>query len=177
MFDRTKVQNLMAITKAYTVPHGNRTLSDHLLRCYDLAVHAGMSETVCYAVGAHSIYGTDSFKTVITTDRKLVASYIGEEAERLVYLFSIAKRTPGWETKGVFTNRLTDSVMDVGTKVFTQLAQIEQINLLEQNYASKQQTKQVQKSTGIASKLSNQPAKTNNAKAIARTGCCGRGGY
>jgi hypothetical protein len=185
MYDRVKLQNLMVTTKAYLVPHGNRTLSDHLLRCYDLAVHSGLSMDVCYACAAHSLYGTDTFKTTVTEDRKLVQDVIGVRAEQLAYLFSRAQRTKDWHLSGVYIDRFSKSEVRLDPTMLLQLTQIEHINLIEQNSAPKQvqpvaqnvQT-QVQTQTGIATTLSNQPNKARNSTAIPGSRpCCGRGGY
>ena len=85
------IMRLGAFGKRHT---SNGSLGCHLLGVYDLLRLAGAGSTICAAGGLHSIFGTTQF-TVATIDksrRPEVASIIGEEATKIVDLFSVLKR-------------------------------------------------------------------------------------
>lgn len=74
--------------------HSGRHFLAHLEGTYRLLRRWGLSEAVCHAGLFHSMYGTDGFKRNALTldDRHEVRALIGEEAERLVYLFCSIRR-------------------------------------------------------------------------------------
>ncbi len=80
----------------------NRALLEHLLVTYSLLVSWRHDEPVALAGLLHSIYGTVAFDEpcVAPTDREKVRAVIGEEAERLAYLFSAMDRERFLETLG-----------------------------------------------------------------------------
>lgn len=93
----TNLKNLYAFLKglgADKIKHSrNNTLLDHLWATYLLLKRRNKPEYVALAGAFHSVYGTVFFKHVLTIDRELIRSLIGEQAERLVYEFSITDRT------------------------------------------------------------------------------------
>lgn len=74
--------------------HSHTTLLAHLVGVHVMLRSWAMPETVCNVGLFHSIYGTDVYKdqALPVALRAQVASYIGAEAERLVYLFCIMER-------------------------------------------------------------------------------------
>ena len=99
--------------------HSGKTLLDHLKGVHDLLRDWGNSEDVCNAGLFHSIYGTDAYKHVSTTDRGKVIEQIGLYAEALVLMFSEGKRP--------FFKNVNDQ------KFRRDLMEIEAANLIEQS--------------------------------------------
>ena len=75
-------------------PHSGRCLREHLDGTAALLQRWGCREAVCCAGQFHSIYGTDAFAvgSLALGQRARLRAAIGEEAERLVYLFGAAGR-------------------------------------------------------------------------------------
>lgn len=69
------------------VAHSRSTFFSHCFNIYNMLKEKGLEENVCLAGLYHSIYGTESFKTPLSIDRETVRAYIGNYAEKLVYLF------------------------------------------------------------------------------------------
>ena len=69
------------------IPNKNQSLFDHLGGTRDKLKDMGAEEYIQDAGLFHSIYGTASFKHQTVSDRSVITSLIGEEAEHLVYLF------------------------------------------------------------------------------------------
>jgi hypothetical protein len=71
------------------VRHSGGTLLTHLVATYRLLESWAGSPTVCIAGLLHSIYGTDAFRVDVVSHqrRDTVQRAVGEEAERLAYLF------------------------------------------------------------------------------------------
>lgn len=101
-----------------STPHSHRSLFEHLKGVHDLLRDWGNNADVCSAGLFHSIYGTNTFKHVSTTNRERVREQIGEHAERLVLYFSTGKRP--------FFKNLDDQQMR------RELMEIEAANLVEQ---------------------------------------------
>ena len=82
-----------------TTVHGQTSLISHLRGTHDLLVKWQCSRDTCLAGLCHSIYGTESFsKTPATLDnREYVRSLIGENAERLAYLFGAHIKESLWK--------------------------------------------------------------------------------
>lgn len=78
---------------AHQKPHRNGSLKDHLMRCYHLMKATGFGDTVALAVGLHSVYGTNAYKSgVISLDSTLVEEMFGAEVDSLVRLFATINR-------------------------------------------------------------------------------------
>ena len=73
------------------VAHSWSSLLEHLLGTREMLVSWEAELTVCTAGLFHSVYGTESFDraTIDRSEREAVRLMIGEEAEQIVYLFSI----------------------------------------------------------------------------------------
>ena len=104
-------------------PHSHRTLLEHLKGVHDLLRDWDNDEDICNAGLFHSIYGTNTFKHVSTTNRDSVRAQIGEHAERLVLYFSTGNRP--------FFKNLDDQTMR------RQLMEIEAANLIDQHSGHK----------------------------------------
>ncbi|MDJ0838406.1 MAG: hypothetical protein QNK37_17950 [Acidobacteriota bacterium] len=81
-------------------PHSERSLTEHLIGCYNLLKEWGNTEDICLAGLFHSIYGTESYPlTTISAERRLeVKQVIGEKAENLVNLFCRSERSSFFTT-------------------------------------------------------------------------------
>lgn len=74
--------------------HVNGSLLSHLKGTYELLSKWGNREALCNAGLYHSIYGTQDFKLQAVTldERSKIRDIIGEEAERIVFYFSVCDR-------------------------------------------------------------------------------------
>ncbi len=115
---------LLGPAKTATVGHSSRNLYLHLCGTHDLLESWGNPEPVCLAGLFHSIYGTKSFrhKSWPLDDRKTIRELIGEEAERLAYVFCTADRGLFYSAADGFLTR--------------DLREIEAANLIEQGSKS-----------------------------------------
>jgi len=79
---------------AESIEHSGRTLLDHLVGTHNLLKQWHRREPVCDAGLFHSVYGTEHFPktTMAASLRLLVKSLIGEDAERLVWIFGALER-------------------------------------------------------------------------------------
>ena len=119
MHDLLKSFEFLHELGAHKTPHSGRMLFDHLKGVHDLLRDWDNPEDVCNAGLFHSIYGTGSFKHQSLMDRAVLVEVIGEYAEGLVQLFSVARDRP-----------MFDSIDDPLKRV--QLMEIEAANLLDQ---------------------------------------------
>lgn len=86
---------------AASVPHlNNKSLLDHCVLVRKILAQLGMPPHVCRAGLFHSVYGSELFPEAIVpmTHRCRVAGLIGEEAERLVYLYGTASQVHIYRT-------------------------------------------------------------------------------
>jgi len=67
--------------------HTGSTLLEHLIGVHDILKEWNVSEHIQDAGLFHSVYGTTYFKEQITMDRDAVCELIGNDAEKLVYIF------------------------------------------------------------------------------------------
>lgn len=112
--------------------HSGRTFLTHLEGTYRLLQRWGLPEPVCYAGLFHSMYGTDGFKrnTLTMDDRHEVRALIGEDSERLVYLFCSIRRISMFESGAPQGIRFREADRR------TPISQQEWINLLHIEYAN-----------------------------------------
>lgn len=112
----------MLLTKLGThrIQHSGRTLKQHLWGTFKILADNKYSQDICFAGLFHSIYGTNIFKTVTTTNRDTIKKAIGETAEQYVYMFSQLNRPACW----------TNNSIDL--QYFDNLQAIETANLQEQ---------------------------------------------
>ena len=72
--------------------HTGGTLLEHLIGVHDILKEWNVSEHIQDAGLFHSVYGTTYFKEQITMDRDAVSELIGNDAEKLSYLFCMMKK-------------------------------------------------------------------------------------
>lgn len=89
-----KLYDFVHRSGAFTRPHKNGSLGDHLMRCYYLVRSAGLPIPLAYAAGLHSAYGTNAYKTGVLSDdkRDIIRHHFGDWVEHLVYLFHCINR-------------------------------------------------------------------------------------
>lgn len=110
--------NLLVRIDADHVAHrAERNLMTHLQATYDLLVSWDSPEEVALAGLFHSVYGTDAFEhaCLLPAERALVRAVIGEEAERLAYLFCALERDEFLADIGSsrLVSRFEDGLIDV----------------------------------------------------------------
>lgn len=128
------IQNLvdfLTAKGAFQTKHSGRRLGDHLLNTFELLIENKAPKTVAIAGGLHSIYGTNAFKQITTSDRTEIQQHFGETTERLAYLFSIINRPKGLED-GHPKHWQTGEDVFVSPEELHYLCLIEAANLKEQ---------------------------------------------
>ena len=81
LFDKTKY-----------IPHSKASFFGHLYNTFFILKNMNASEETCLAGLYHSCYGTERFSLNNKISKKDVVFYIGENAEELVYYFSLPNR-------------------------------------------------------------------------------------
>lgn len=133
--------------------HMNRNLLEHFQGTYQLLKKWGNSESVCLAGLFHAIYGTETFPNALVTleKRQEISSVIGEEAEKLVYYYSILTRKTFIGNLSECNNfhiksRLNEETIPITELEFRQLVEIFLADRLEQifslNYRCRYQYKE-----------------------------------
>ena len=140
---RDKLQAFLTLVGAEDIKHSGRTLWTHLLNVYDILRLHGYKTEICAAGGLHSIFGTNIFKTqtLTTAQRVMVVNTIGEEATKMVELFSSIQRPQTLES-ALENNSLEVKLNSGATRTLTQielniLCAIEAANLSDQKSLSK----------------------------------------
>ena len=111
--------------------HSGRTLYEHLCKVEEILRICRCEEEICLAGLYHSVYGTNAFTVITTTDRDKVKEIIGERAEFLAWLFCNAQRPFCWFC-GNNIVLIDGSSVFVDDKTLHDLQMIEGANLLEQ---------------------------------------------
>lgn len=76
------------------IGHYGASYIHHLRGVYDLLDEHGFPEHVCLAGAAHSIYGTDKFKMLVSPEsRPSIRGLIGDDAEAIAYAHCAMLRT------------------------------------------------------------------------------------
>jgi len=88
------LQDFLIQLGADKVAHSGRSLDEHLCGVYKVLRAWKQPEHLCVAGMFHSIYSTERFHTALLTmsDRARLQGVIGEQAERLAFLFSRLSR-------------------------------------------------------------------------------------
>jgi hypothetical protein len=88
------------LSKARSLPHGNRTLFDHLWGTWRILASSNADSDIAVAGLVHSIYATEHypFETYSQASRLYVTKHIGASAERLAYLFCVLEKQVLWDT-------------------------------------------------------------------------------
>lgn len=125
----------LAARGAGEVPHPGGTLLAHLRRVHALLSEWQARPALRLAGLCHAFYGTDGFATALgeVTERNELAAVIGEEAERLVYLYAGCEREfsyprlPG----GPFRDRFTGTEFDPPARTRRDIAELTAANELD----------------------------------------------
>ena len=111
------VSELLDERGAAGISHPGGTLLAHLQRVHALLAQWGARPAVRLAGLCHAFYGTDGFATALgdSSHRDELAAVIGQEAERLVYLYASCDRRFSYprlaERAGPFKDRFTGTVL------------------------------------------------------------------
>jgi hypothetical protein len=129
------------------VAHSNADLLAHLEGVHDLLRSWGARDALCDAGLFHSVYGTDVFPTgtVPHSQRPAVRDLIGEEAERIAYLFGTLTRASLFDAAFDGPPFLLDSraggTVGVTNAQYADLAAVAVANWLEQRPRSPQSSR------------------------------------
>jgi hypothetical protein len=108
---------LLASRGAAEIPHPGGTLLAHLERVHALLAQWGARPALRLAGLCHAFYGTDGFAAALgdLARRDELAAIVGEEAERLVYLYASCDRGFSYPhlaaPAGPFKDRFTGTVL------------------------------------------------------------------
>ena len=127
---------------ADTIAHrAGRTLLEHLLATYRLLARWHHEQPVAVAGLMHSVYGTAAFETacLAPSQREPVRAIVGEQAERLAYLFSAMERDQFLDTLGsnLIVSRFGDDTIVVSDADTRNLCEILFANELDLAIAKK----------------------------------------
>lgn len=122
--------------------HLNGNLESHLLGTYELLKEWENSEYVCDAGLYHAVYGTQPMKNLgiphkeySPSDRPIIREVIGEESERLVYLYGACDRDYFYPQIGspmaIFRDRFTGKTGELSFKTLKDILEITMANELE----------------------------------------------
>lgn len=137
---RLKLSNFLESVGAQSKNHTKGTLTEHLLRTYDLLKEKEVSEATMIGGGLHSVFGTNAFKDCCLSleDLPKVESEMGKEEARLAVLFSVLKRPSTLEKpNGLLLETTRGTSFSVTKEELTSLQLIECANLLDQNQLDK----------------------------------------
>jgi hypothetical protein len=122
---------------ADTIAHrANRNLLEHLIAIYELLARWHHEQPVAVAGLMHSVYGTSAFETacVAPSERQRVRAIVGEQAERLAYLFSAMERDQFLDSLG--SNRIVSrfgdgaiAVSDADTRILCEILFANELDL------------------------------------------------
>ena len=122
---------------ADTVAHrAGRSLLEHLIATYQLLAGWHHQQPVAVAGLMHSVYGTAAFETacLAPSERGRVRAIIGEQAERLAYLFSAMERDQFLDNLGsnLIVSRFGDGtvvVSDADTRIMCEILFANELDL------------------------------------------------
>jgi hypothetical protein len=139
MKGREAALDLLRRRGAANVPHPGGTLLEHLQRVADRLARHGGEEDLCLAGLTHAAYSTDGFDVRMLTlsERALLASVIGEDAEGLVYAYAACDRKLSWERLAVdrvIHDRWTGELLRPSPQAlgeFTDLTVVNELDVVE----------------------------------------------
>lgn len=128
----------LAGARVDALDHSRRSLLDHLLGTRALLAAWGARRPVCDAGLFHSVYSTEAFEAAaVSLDRRgEVCGLIGDEAERLAWLFGVMERESfdanlGETNSPTIVNRLTLERISLSRGEFADLVNLSCANTLE----------------------------------------------
>lgn len=120
------------------IMHLSGDLKSHLMGTYEKLKMWGSNERACNAGLFHAVYGTQKFERpmVSPTNRPYIASFIGSDAEELVYLYCACDRELvypqiGVEREVIFYNRFTREKKTISQTDLQDLCEITLANELD----------------------------------------------
>jgi hypothetical protein len=125
---------------AKRIPHSGRDLYDHLAGTAALLDSWGCSRPLSAAGLFHSVYGTESFHDALvrTSDRAQLQALIGEDTERLVYLYDLGSKSSLYQSlrepspEPVMFDRLEQRNVAVTMQELVDLVVLDVANFAEQ---------------------------------------------
>jgi hypothetical protein len=127
----------LASRGAAAIPHPGGTLLAHLERVHELLAQWGARPALRHAGLCHAFYGTDGFAVALgdRARRDELASMVGEEAERLVYLYASCDRRFSYpelaQPAGPFKDRFTGTVLHPRLSLRRDFAELTAANELD----------------------------------------------
>jgi hypothetical protein len=132
--------SLLLVRGADEIDHAGGSLYVHLHRVAKRLTSLGASETLVVAGLAHAAYGTDGFPTHLfdwRTERPVLESVIGTEAELIVYRYGSCDRETTWRDLAehrTVTDRFTGTSEELGTvdlRDFIDLTIVNELDVLD----------------------------------------------
>ena len=128
---------LLAARGAAGISHPGGTLLAHLQHVHALLAQWGARPAMQLAGLCHAFYGTDGFAAALgdSSRRDELAAVIGQEAERLVYLYASCDRRFSYprlaESAGPFKDRFTGTVLHLPLALRRDFAELTAANELD----------------------------------------------
>ena len=132
--------SLLLVRGADEIDHAGGTLYVHLHRVAKRLTTLGASDTLVLAGLAHAAYGTDGFATHLfdwRTERPVLESVIGPEAELIVYRYGSCDRETSWRDLAehrTVTDRFTGTSEELSTadlRDFVDLTIVNELDVLD----------------------------------------------
>lgn len=155
------------------VQHSGRSLYEHLCGVNSVLQAWEQPVDVCNAGMFHSIYSTEKFQhvTLSTNQRSWLKERIGEQAERLVYLFATIPRVALFEAVKSWSSLLSDPFVEIPSRwdgTIVAVSGTEMADLLLIHIANR--LEQASKpSTGIGSWLARTSELVENLATLSKT--------
>jgi len=134
------LSSLLLVRGADEIEHAGGSLYVHLHRVAKRLTTLGASDTLIVAGLAHAAYGTDGFPTHLfdwQTERPVLESVIGPEAELLVYRYGACDRETSWRDLSehrTVTDRFTGTSEELGgdeLREFVDLTIVNELDVLD----------------------------------------------
>jgi hypothetical protein len=129
--------SLLMVRGADELDHAGGSLYVHLHRVAKRLSTLGASDTLVLAGLAHAAYGTDGFPTHLfdwQTERPVLESVIGPEAELIVYRYGSCERETTWRDLAehhTVTDRFTGTSEELSTADLRDLVDLTIVNELD----------------------------------------------
>ncbi|GAA1582351.1 MULTISPECIES: DUF6817 domain-containing protein [Kribbella] len=132
--------SLLLVRGADELDHAGGTLYVHLHRVAKRLGSLGASDTLVVAGLAHAAYGTDGYPTHLfdwQTERPVLESVIGREAEAIVYRYGACDRETTWRDLAehrTVTDRFTGTSEELGAadlRDFVDLTIVNELDVLD----------------------------------------------
>ncbi|GAA0593756.1 hypothetical protein HPO96_06485 [Kribbella sandramycini] len=129
--------SLLLVRGADEIEHAGGSLYVHLHRVAKRLAGLGASETLVLAGLGHAAYGTDGFPTHLfdwQTERPVLESVIGADAEALVYAYGATDRETSWRDLAehrTIADRFTGTSEELGSAALRDLVDLTIVNELD----------------------------------------------